>query len=78
MIRYTKGLSTYEEIRNYLSIYDKSGTLVIPNEDEIQPFIVRVLSIGLQKNAEHSYITMKDYSDKFINSFNNLDKKELM
>jgi len=35
MIRYTKGLVTYEEIRNYLSSYDKFGTLIIPNENEI-------------------------------------------
>jgi hypothetical protein len=76
MIRYTKGIATYQEIRNYLSSIDTNSTLTIPTEDEIRPFIARVLSIGLQNNAEHCYITMKDYFERFRGSFN-LEKSEL-
>jgi hypothetical protein len=69
MIRFNKGLTNYEEIRNYFFKFCKIQELNLPNVDEIYPFMDRVFSLGLDSIAEKSANSLMKYYDRFLGSF---------
>jgi len=69
MIRFNKGLTNYQEIRNYFFQFCKIQELNLPNVDEIYPFMDRVFSLGLDSIAEKSANSLMKYYDRFLGSF---------
>jgi len=69
MIRYNSRVITYEEIRNYFSLYVNIPELNLPREDDIYLFLDRVFSLGLNVFAEKSSKSLKKYYDRFLGTF---------
>lgn len=69
VIRFNLKTITYQEIRQYFFKYVIIDELNLPKEDEIYRFMDRVLSLGLQVLAEKSANSLKQYYEKFLETF---------